>query len=364
MRLSDLASRALPLPERGQKMHWDDTLKGFGVRVSQGGTRTFVLMHGRSRQLTTLGRVGVISLADARAEARRLLAERALGKTRQLSHTSFEQAVAKFLETHTAKESTKNEYRQLYQRYFLPKLRHESLERIQTSDLTRILDKLADRPAQASHAYAAISVLLNWAKGRRLIQQSPLEGLAKPKQGGSRERVLTDTEIASIFRVENPPTIGRIIQLILLTGQRPGQIGALRADYITGDLISWPASAMKNGRSHQIVFGPMAGAIFAALPSEGFLFPTRKGTPYSNWSNGKNLFDSQCGVKDYTCHDCRRTWATKAAEWDVADPVIIECVLAHKAILGGVAGIYNRFKYVAPMRRAMQGYEDQIQTLL
>src|ERR1041384_1071725 len=102
MRLSDLTVRSLPIPERGQKTHWDEAVKGFGVRVSQGGTRTFVLMHGRSRQLTTIGRVGIISLADARAEARRILRERTLGNTRVLSHTSFEQAAKQFLATHTA----------------------------------------------------------------------------------------------------------------------------------------------------------------------------------------------------------------------------------------------------------------------
>ena len=53
MRLTDLSIRALQGPERGQKTYTDDTLPGFGVRVSQGGTKTFVLVRGATRQRET-----------------------------------------------------------------------------------------------------------------------------------------------------------------------------------------------------------------------------------------------------------------------------------------------------------------------
>src|SRR5712692_512019 len=137
MRLTDLSIRALPLPERGQKTHWD-ALTGFGVRVSQGGAKTFILMHGRARTLTTIGRVGIITLAEARQRARELLAERTLGKTRAVSHMSFGAAVEQFLDTHSGKPSTKVKYRTLVNRHYITKLRHEPLERVHTADLTRI----------------------------------------------------------------------------------------------------------------------------------------------------------------------------------------------------------------------------------
>lgn len=46
MRLTDITVRTLPIPAKGQKIHFDDTLQGFGCRVSQAGTRSFVLQHG------------------------------------------------------------------------------------------------------------------------------------------------------------------------------------------------------------------------------------------------------------------------------------------------------------------------------
>ena len=89
MHLTDIAVRALAAPERGAKIYADDAMPGFGVRVSQGGSRAFTLTMGEGREQITIGRYPVISLADARAEAKWLLAERTLGKHRP-KRTLFE----------------------------------------------------------------------------------------------------------------------------------------------------------------------------------------------------------------------------------------------------------------------------------
>lgn len=80
MRLTDLSIKALKAPENGAIIYADDTLTGLGVRVSQAGTKSFVLTHGARRQRETIGRVGIISLAEARQEAKRRLSEYTLGK--------------------------------------------------------------------------------------------------------------------------------------------------------------------------------------------------------------------------------------------------------------------------------------------
>jgi hypothetical protein len=76
--LTDLAIRSLPLPQTGQRDYFDDAVPGFSIRVSQGGTRSFFLFTGKAhnRQRQSIGRLGIITLAQARAEAKRLLAER------------------------------------------------------------------------------------------------------------------------------------------------------------------------------------------------------------------------------------------------------------------------------------------------
>ncbi|HUO99850.1 MAG TPA: Arm DNA-binding domain-containing protein, partial [Rhizomicrobium sp.] len=67
MRLTDISVKALKPKDGGIAIYYDDTLTGFGVRVSEGGTKSFVLTHGRRRVRETIGRVGIVSLQDARA---------------------------------------------------------------------------------------------------------------------------------------------------------------------------------------------------------------------------------------------------------------------------------------------------------
>ncbi|MEH6728947.1 MAG: Arm DNA-binding domain-containing protein, partial [Hyphomicrobiales bacterium] len=71
MRLTDLSIRQLKAPDKGQKTYFDVGLPGFGVRVSQGGSKSFVVMYGQKRRLKTVGRYPHLSLADARREAKR-----------------------------------------------------------------------------------------------------------------------------------------------------------------------------------------------------------------------------------------------------------------------------------------------------
>ena len=96
MRLTEISVKALKPPRRGQVTYTDDVLPGFGVRVSQGGVKSFVLVYGRSRRRVTLGRFPVIGLQQARARAKELLAERTLGK-REAPVTNFADALALFL---------------------------------------------------------------------------------------------------------------------------------------------------------------------------------------------------------------------------------------------------------------------------
>src|SRR5262245_11347748 len=79
MRLTDTTIKQLPAPERGNKLTWDDTVRGFGIRITAAGARAFILnyrrkLDGRERRVT-IGSFPDWSVVAAREEAKRLKRE-------------------------------------------------------------------------------------------------------------------------------------------------------------------------------------------------------------------------------------------------------------------------------------------------
>ena len=85
--LTDRTLKTLPRPDSGQVTYWDSGLAGFGVRVSQGGARSFVVVYGPNRTRKTIGRYPVVTLKQARDKAKELKAAFTLGLDRRRSIT-------------------------------------------------------------------------------------------------------------------------------------------------------------------------------------------------------------------------------------------------------------------------------------
>jgi integrase len=101
-------------------------------------------------------------------------------------------------------------------------------------------------------------------------------------------------------------------------------------------------------------------------PSRTILFLARGSTsrPFTGWSKGKAALDKVSGVKDWTLHDLRRTFATRLAELGVA-PHVIERLLNHvTGTLSPIALIYNKAKYQEEMRAAIDLWEAKLKTVL
>jgi Arm DNA-binding domain len=145
--LSDTGLRSLKAPAKGTADYWDKSLPSFGVRISQGGTKTFVLNLDKARR--KIGRFPVLSLADARTEAKRILAERTLGRVRPQS-ISFQSALELFLaeKTKSRRASTADNHRDRLTRHFPFKC--------QISEITHaeVARRLAKIPTNAEHDHA------------------------------------------------------------------------------------------------------------------------------------------------------------------------------------------------------------------
>jgi integrase len=384
MRLTDLSIRTLRAPAQGQKTYWDDTIKSFGCRVSQGGTRSFVVQYGFDRRLTTIGRHPVISLAEAREEARRILAEHTLGRHRPRS-IRWDEAMEPYLAACREKnrETTVETYQWILNRHF--PFKRMQLASLTFEDIERQLAKI-EKSGQRNHALTAVKAFLGWCQKppRRYIAHNPCEGMT-PTPRRRRKRLLSDPELAAIFKVaiEGSDTFSHIVALLVLMGQRRTETASLRRSWCDPKqrLITLPDHVTKNGREHTFPYGEFVHRVLGRqldIGSDLFFPPYRshvRGKPIlmcGGWSKHKKQFDDRCGVSNWTLHDLRRTFATRLAELGVL-PHVIERLLNHRlgaisnftgGILSDVAEVYNLATYLPEMRQAISLWESKLSALL
>ena len=328
-KLTDLAIRRLPVRESGQKTYWDNVLPAFGVRVGA-RTKSFVIMYGKGRRLKTIGRYPQISLSDARKEAKRLLAH--IGDTRP--SPAYPEAKMTFLEECQVRlrPRTVEQYRRYLDDLTFPG---------DVGDITRQrLSKYLSSP----HALITFKVFFNWCIKNDLIDRNPVAG--EKVSYGSRSRVLTTVELAAVWHHEDGPYTD-IVKLLILTGQRKNEIASLQQEWIQDQVIVFPSTITKNKREHMLPYGELTAR---------YLQPRI----WNGWGRSKKRTDKATGVKGWTLHDLRRTFATIHAE--IGTPIhVTEKLLNHTSgTLAGVAGIYNRYTYLPEMRRAVETYEDYI----
>ena len=361
MRLSDATVRSLALTEEGQREYADDLVPGLALRVGK-QTKTFILSTGSrasgNRRRFTLGRYDPrhFTLAMAREKARDIIAQERLRRDER-PRTTFNEALAVYYRVHlpTLRKASRRCVSQILDRHFVPKLGRMALQDIKRSDIAPILDTLTHIPAAMNSAFRYLRAFLNWCVKRGYIDNAPTDRMEAPKPPASRTRVLTPDELVAVWHAAPDTDYGRIVKLCILSAQRRSQWGAARREYISGDLITWPPEIMKAGKPHTL---PLTPGMKSLLPDRiGYLFPNENGIPFGNWTRSKDRLDKVSGKDGYRVHDFRRTWATIAAEELGIDPHIIEAVLAHSTGTA-VARIYNRAKYVEPMRKALLAFED------
>ncbi|MGX7894382.1 tyrosine-type recombinase/integrase [Tsuneonella sp. HG222] len=326
LHLTDIGIRALPIPNIGQKTHFER--EGFGVRVSQGGTKTFVQMIGKERKLHTIGRVGQISLKDARQKAKAIQVAPPEKKRPQ----STTEAVAAFLKDaeDRCRPATVSNYR-----LYLNRLDQQRLEDVTKADVS-----------YTAHALMAAKVFFNWCIREGLTTHNPVQ--YDKVQLGKRSRVLSDDELKAIWHYEHRPFSDHM-KLLILTGQRRNQFNQAQ---IRGATIFFPAEAMKGKDDHTIPLLPMAKAVMERL------------TPWSGWSKSKTRLDKAVPIPPWVIHDLRRTFSTNMARLRV--PLhITERILAHRSgQVSGVAAIYNRHDFLEESREALAKYEDWLTTIV
>ncbi len=380
----------------GRAEFFDEHSPGLGLRVGI-RTKTFfvmprVLRQGQWKQERIgLGKVGEVTLAEAREAAKKTLATAAAGqipadiaKERRAaivkdSANSFGKVRADFLPVYRVRRGGK-----LYQP--APRTLHamsailESLKdwddrplvSITKADIQAWHDGYVSsgREAGANRYLAHVRTFFKWAKARGIIDHDPSADVVKGGATQARERVLTQDELVRVWQATGEPhSYHHIVRLLILTGQRREEVGGMEWRELDMDAAIWnlPAARAKNRRQHLIPLSAPALDILRSIPksASGLVFPTRNGTAFNDWSGGKERLDAAIGIEPWRLHDLRRTWVTHASEDLGIAPHIVESAVNHvSGFRAGVAGVYNKALYLDERRQAFDAWAAHVLALV
>jgi integrase len=383
MRLDAKTVAALAPGDKKDVIHFDDALAGFGYRMrrSAGGEtlRSWVVQYkraGATRRLL-LGSANVLG-----AEAARTMAKKALGRVangedpqaeraerRDKDRVSLRAMIDEYLLHKRAQvgERQLTEIKRYLTGPYLKPLHGMPVDKVSRRDIASRLVVITREHSGtvASRARAALSAFFVWAMTMGIAESNPTIGTIRPAEGKSRERVLSDIELAAIWRACQDDAYGKIIKLLILLGARRQEIGACAWSEFDFERGTWtlPARRSKNGRKHELPLMPMALEIIKSVPtmaSRDQLFGERA-AGFTSWARNKPELDKRSGVTEpWVVHDIRRSAATRMADIGIA-PHIIEEILNHvSGHKAGPAGIYNRSRYEREVRAALAMWERYI----
>jgi integrase len=339
--------------------------RGFGVRVTAGGVRSFVMNYSiaRRERRYTIGQYPDWSVLRAVREARDLRQRIDRGedpldgrrKQETVTATTLKAIAEEYLVREGKALRSIDQRRATFERLVYPTLSDLQIADIKRSDIVKLLDKIEDErgPRMAHVTLAYISKLMNWHAQRSDDFRSPIVrgmGRVKPKER-ERERILSDDELRAVWRAAEASTapFERMVRFILLTSARRTEAAAMPWSEINGD---WTLPAARNKTNKDLV-RPLSKEACAVLPAKvngcPFVFTTNGADPLSAFSTFKLAFDKACGVTGWTLHDLRRTARSLMSRAGVPTDHAERC-LGH--VIGGIRGVYDKYEYLEEKRDA------------
>jgi integrase len=376
-RLTELAVRKLKSAS-APYLIWDTHQRGLAIRVQPTGARAWKAIysyHGRPRWLH-IGDAGAIGLADARTLAAEAMLAVARGhdpaaeKRAERGAGTFADLAATYVERYAKRRNkswAQSDY--LVRRYLLPRWGKLQASTITRGDVRTLLAKI-EAPVLANQVLAAASAIFSWAVKQEIVAANPCRGIER-NDTRSRERILSESEVPRFWTAFDDAglVISTALKMILLTGQRPGEVAAMRREHIKDGwwelpgepvpALGWPGT--KNGASHRVWLPKPVQALLAELDDGGFVFPAARGRR-AIWGldAAMRAACARLGVERATPHDLRRTHGSTITALGFGRDAMNR-IQNHKE--GGIASVYDRHGYAEETKRLMEVVAAKIMAL-
>jgi integrase len=381
----------LRLPALGGRRtdYRDSFLPGLILRVSPGGARIWSVVYsfrGRNRRVT-LGQADRIELARARELAREIFvaaaagrdpaAERLAAKRRGPALTVAE-LVSKCVATLELRPRTRAEWERIAARDIRPELGDRPAAELGRAEIRAWRERMVKRSGHAANAaFKVLRRSYSWAMRQDLLVASPCAGLGQPALEAPRDRWLRAEEIRRLLRAleelrrEEPTSpLPDVVQLLLLTGLRRGEVLGLRREEIY-DLVDGegrpapearlviPAARMKGALEHVVPLSPPAVEILRGRMAEArgsCLFPALTADRPMAWpsSFAARLAARVAAHEPWVIHGLRHTLATHLQDTLRVPDEVVALILAHRPPgLAEADAVYLRGRRLDERRQAL-----------
>ncbi|MFA6441523.1 MAG: integrase family protein [Sterolibacterium sp.] len=346
MKLTKSRVEGLPIPAAGQSLHWDDQLRGFGVRITPSGARSYIVqgrVAGKSRRVT-LGAHGRLTCDEARKRAKAELVamddgvDPRIAKKREesLAVTLQDIATVYSRERRTKKggeltAATKKDITRHMRKSFGDWADKPVASITRDMCSSRFSELSATGPTQANQAFRILRALLNYAReayrpgGVPILLENPVDVVSGKKMWNPSNAKNTRIPLESVGAVWNllqdrrtSPAVlpigqtgADIITFILLTGCRWSEAAALTWDCVNLDDASWHQPDPKN---HNPVTCPLSAPALSLLKARprikgnDYVFPARGKAGHMNDARFTMAEVSKVAGVHLSPHDLRRSF--------------------------------------------------------
>jgi integrase len=363
----------------------DAATTGLYLRTAPAGRKTWryrYQLRGKTR-IMTMGNWPDLSLADARKKATAARADLLDGtdpaaaaqreQSARRSMPTVEEFIGEYVKRYAQRHKKSWHQDQLIlERWLVPSIGRLRMDEVTRRDVVKILDDCRDTGAtrQPGKILAVTRVLFKFAIQRGVLDTTPCSYIEE-SQPEPAQRAMTEAEIKTWWTAtgealeSDTPAIHKptalALRVLLLTGQRPGEVAAMTRDELHLDSPLGPhwiisgerrkKGRAKQGKPHAVALQPEAvAAIESALKySNGeYVFEKASGGPVRTDSGLSVALGRIFGDPPRpTPHAARHTVATELAEMGI-DEYHIGRVLGHvsKTVTGTVY-INNRVNEAA-----------------